>query len=320
MAEKKKYKSRFSGLQHDEATNAIVNKVLQTYLEGLINSKPNPNLLDNWYFLNPVNQRGVTTSTTQGYTIDRWFRTAYGTLSVTSNGVKLKGDNPDGPLYFRQFLENTLPTNTYTLSVLASDVVGTPTLYAYYTDASGNNVASTSVNISNGASFLTLTNRAISRVQITVPKGASVTLQAIKLELGKRTTLVHWEDDVNVVLNEIPDKAEQTRRCQRYYWQPGAVHGFGYAYSASTGYAVLIPPVVMRTTPTVVKDESSPALFNIRVNGNLYTDIAVTTSIYTAAYAPQIRVGLSISATGLLVNQDFVCNKASGVLAFSADL
>ena len=32
----------------------------------------NPNLLDNWYFGNPVNQRGQTSYASAGYTIDRW--------------------------------------------------------------------------------------------------------------------------------------------------------------------------------------------------------------------------------------------------------
>ena len=36
----------------------------------------NPNLLDNWYFGNPVNQKGQTSYTGAGYTIDRWALSA----------------------------------------------------------------------------------------------------------------------------------------------------------------------------------------------------------------------------------------------------
>ena len=35
--------------------------------------KPNENLLDNWYFADPINQRGQTEYTEGGYTIDRWI-------------------------------------------------------------------------------------------------------------------------------------------------------------------------------------------------------------------------------------------------------
>jgi hypothetical protein len=52
-----------------------------------------PNLLDNWYFINPVNQRGLSIyniSNSREMTIDRWF--SYdggqaGKIEVTSDGV-----------------------------------------------------------------------------------------------------------------------------------------------------------------------------------------------------------------------------------------
>jgi hypothetical protein len=51
-------------------------KVIDTEVEGdnqkKLNGMVNPNLLDNWYFGNPVNQRGQTEYTAAGYTIDRW--------------------------------------------------------------------------------------------------------------------------------------------------------------------------------------------------------------------------------------------------------
>lgn len=51
----------------------------------------NPNLLDNWDFKNPVNQRGVSgTISSTGYFIDRW-ELASGTVQVTANGLVLNG-------------------------------------------------------------------------------------------------------------------------------------------------------------------------------------------------------------------------------------
>lgn len=51
----------------------------------------NPNLLDNWDFTNPVNQRGVSgTISSTGYFIDRW-QLASGTVQLTANGLVLNG-------------------------------------------------------------------------------------------------------------------------------------------------------------------------------------------------------------------------------------
>lgn len=51
----------------------------------------NPNLLDNWDFKNPVNQRGVSgTISSTGYFIDRW-ELASGTVQLTANGLVLNG-------------------------------------------------------------------------------------------------------------------------------------------------------------------------------------------------------------------------------------
>lgn len=49
------------------------------------------NLLLNWYFANPVNQRGVSgTISTSGYFIDCW-RLVSGTVTLTANGLTLNG-------------------------------------------------------------------------------------------------------------------------------------------------------------------------------------------------------------------------------------
>jgi hypothetical protein len=48
------------------------------------------NLLDNWDFRNPVNQRAVTDFTVGAYGIDRW-KLVSGTASVTEHGIALNG-------------------------------------------------------------------------------------------------------------------------------------------------------------------------------------------------------------------------------------
>ena len=51
----------------------------------------NPNLLDNWYFGNPVNQRGASgTISTAGYFFDRW-KLVSGSVTINSGGIVLNG-------------------------------------------------------------------------------------------------------------------------------------------------------------------------------------------------------------------------------------
>ena len=74
---------------------------------------PNPNLLDNSDFTNPVNQRGVSgTISTAGYFIDRW-KLVSGTVQITAEGLVLNGT-------ISQILENAAGTD-----VTASASAGT---------------------------------------------------------------------------------------------------------------------------------------------------------------------------------------------------
>ena len=66
------------------------------------------NLLHNWDFRNPVNQRGFTSTTNAGYTIDRWQLVASGhTVEVVPDGIKLiVGKNAGLDMCFAQLVEN----------------------------------------------------------------------------------------------------------------------------------------------------------------------------------------------------------------------
>ena len=65
----------------------------------------NPNLLDNWYFGNPVNQRGQTSYAEMGYTVDRWKNSSGNTsVLVTDSGLTMVG----GTAYLTQKVEDSL--------------------------------------------------------------------------------------------------------------------------------------------------------------------------------------------------------------------
>lgn len=167
------------------------NKLLSDYIS-------NPNLLDNPWFT--INQRGATTVSSYGYGVDRWV----GVYSVNSsdNGLDLANTN-----YiiqkFEQSVKDLLHNKTVTLSVMLSDgtIYSSTNVYKKDADviyinpeATGNKLRADSFSgIGYGISVTAL---------------ASITIRAIKLELGSISTLA---------LDTAPNTALETLKCQRYY-------------------------------------------------------------------------------------------------------
>ena len=184
---------------------------------GLAPQLSNPNLLDNWYFGNPVNQRNVSgTIDTVGYFLDRW-KLVSGSVTIGSNGITLNGT-------IAQILETAVGTDV-TASALTTEGV----VVASY---------------DNNSKTISLT-------------GTGQTFVAAKLELCSTQTLAHQDENGNWQLNEIPDYGEQLRRCQRYFWRSwtgerntqnsilGVVFGNNHRI---TGFDY---PVEMRTKPSI---------------------------------------------------------------------
>lgn len=73
------------------------------------------NLLDNSDFTNPVNQRGLTSYTAAGYTIDRWISSSSNPLTVGSAGITLDSSGSDSALTITQYVAG-VRDGTYTLA------------------------------------------------------------------------------------------------------------------------------------------------------------------------------------------------------------
>ena len=167
----------------------------------------NPNLLDNWYFGNPVNQRGQTSYSVNGYTIDRWYTAhnkSYGTLIVdqTAGCVTISHDDDGGFVDFIQNLENPA-TEIVTLSVLM---------------LSGNLYSATGTlgSILLNTDEIFIRSDEPNKVILRCKTGKTISMIAAKLELGSQQTLAHQENGV-WQLNETPDYGEQLAMCQRYF-------------------------------------------------------------------------------------------------------
>ena len=239
-------------------------------IDDTIDYVTNPNLLDNWYFGNPVNQRGLTEYSGAGYCIDRWF--------AGDNKVTLEDDGilvtcNVAMSIFRQYLEfaKLLSGKVITFSVDAEIISGR----WFLTNMSHFSAAHNDQPINNGITSYSFrvsdpsaqgSGPAVG--MFSPSKGSQIKVRSIKLELGTQQTLAHQDADGNWVLNEIPDYGEQLRRCQRYFWRCKFARNDLFFGSLSTNLDrawITIPtPVVMRTAPSVSFSET----FNGTIRGN----------------------------------------------------
>lgn len=177
-------------------------------------SDGNRNLLDNWYFLDPINTRGKT-SYTGAYSIDRW-RGGYAsdTVQLVDGGVRFENKRASGYTYWRQYLDGYLPAGTYTLSVLVSQGSSADGI-VYLCDNSGTAIGE-NLSVQQGLISKTITvgEGVCNRVQFTISNGRGVTVAAIKLERGERQTLARQNTDGSWVLDDLPpDKGLEFVKC-----------------------------------------------------------------------------------------------------------
>lgn len=288
-----------------------------TPISGAVKYRTNPNLLDNWYFGNPVNQRGQTEYTEDTtYTIDRWWLQYDTTLSVVDGGIKI-----GGKWDVQQYFENTLPNATYTLSLLYKDRTGSDPLRLIAGNRTDGDIAQTESKDASGILSVTFSTATSNKVYFGFAGSVdnSATIIAAKLELGSTQTLAHKENGV-WVLNEIPDFGEQLRRCQRYLFSTrGTTNyvcaGSGYISVDGTEAIIVVPtPVSLRATPVCM------------VNGILHVDTSygegVTVNNVSLLNVGNGSVGIRMKITGSATPKSpcFMWIDINNNLLFSADL
>ena len=172
--------------------------------------KTNPNLLDNWLFTNPANQRGKTAWQNAGeYTVDRWKLTS-GSASIGANGLTLNGT-------IVQIRETAIGQAVECSALLTDGSIIEPT----YDD----------------------TTRTLE-----ISTESQKTIIAVKLELGSEQTLAHQENG-QWVLNEIPDYQQELAKCQRYL-ATFPLYSIFTKSPDSTKDIIVCLPVPMASVPT----------------------------------------------------------------------
>jgi hypothetical protein len=244
----------FDGVWHDWKEIVMTDKI-----------PPNPNLLDNWYFADPVNQRGATTYTAEDYCIDRWYfeqwsntspslvlNDGFITLSCTdttgdtnTNCIKQTIDNPG--LYSGK----TVTFSVKFKSVVTVNSADSPRILIRSIGADGTNVANKTITsyYANGIISITTTlQNELTHLMVIIGNyannggdgGFTIQMESAKLEIGSISTLAN---------DAPPDKALELLKCQRYFWKCAGYNAYT-GYKSTTAYAFIQTPVLMRTTPT----------------------------------------------------------------------
>lgn len=235
------------------ATPAAVKTAYDLAAEAL-ETMHSENLLDNWYFLNPVNQRGLTTYSAAGYAIDRWRIGSQISIGLSSGGLTATNDpNQQGALMQRFEKGRIAPGTVLTMSILFSDgtlrsgTAEVPAADSVHFFWDFNKISALFSTVSSGYDSL----------QISFYEARTVV--AVKLEIGDHQTLA-ITDGSTWKLREIPNFYDQLARCQYYFYrlatntaQEGIANCF--AYGNQDAYGIMSFPV-MRAAPTVTMNNT----------------------------------------------------------------
>ena len=251
----------------------------------------NRNLLDNWYFVNPVNQRDASgTISSAGYFLDRW-KLVSGSVTINTDGITLNGT-------MQQVLE-TAPVGTVTASALTQAGVGevVPTY-----------------------------NSETKTVTVTA---AGKKLVAVKLELGTEQTLAHQNSSGAWVLNEMPDYGQELTKCMRYlqiistpYNTSGNGVAIGYANNTVDLWVPIPLAVPMRISPTPTIPTGGVSLFKVGKTSNALMDVTKVTGGWAMQTGGACSMrSLIFTSSGLTAGETYALFMRKGAqIVFNAEL
>ena len=283
---------------------SMTNREMTPYVRAI----SNPNLLDNPWFT--VNQRGQSSYNSTGYTVDRWYMgaSAAGTKSVTVNSdetVTVANEAADSTVvYFFQRLDKAITDKLLNKMVTISVMLSDGTIFSASKAFAGvvfGNITVNGVALGGYRIWINSTT-GVAELTVDVYAGKSISIKAIKLELGKVSTLAS---------DTAPNYATELLKCQRYYITSGTSGTSAYGFTSSTtkGYIYIPVAVKMRARPTV---ESFSG--HIYFNGN---DLTITSYQVVGAKVNSVQVEINV-ASGLQANNTLVVSNLT--FALSADL
>ncbi|MDD4280571.1 MAG: hypothetical protein PHX74_12650 [Candidatus Sumerlaeales bacterium] len=210
----------------------------------LVDIRRGQNLLHNWDFRNPVNQRAISgTITTAGYFYDRWMLNSG---SVVTNAAYLTlGAGTE----IEQRIEgNLLAGETVTVSVMAGGMV--------FIGTGAMPISGTASVTLAGWGTATL-GYATGYMYVRLSPTAASNVVRVKLEFGTVSTLAY---------DPPTDYGTELAKCMRYFQVLGNYYGFpGYAFATQAAIVFIYLPVPMRISPSVSNNS-----FTMVQNGTVF--------------------------------------------------
>lgn len=274
-----------------------------------LGARPNRNLLDNWYFGNPVNQRGQTSYNTPGYSIDRWYLQG-GSFELSNNMLTFLFPAASGGA---ERFNQTIPLENFIRGVYTISILTTEGLYSVPFEYEPGNLIDVQLNIGNGIymGFAGLENNSprYRLFNANTSEDISVSIIATKLELGDHQTLAHQDEAGNWVLNEVPDYGEELAKCKRYYRRVFLDY-LRFAHLGGSIARVSIPTEGMRVqpsatilgTPIVYSTENwATVAVTLSVNMEPIPDTVKNSETYVATISAGGAASADITATNLVL-------------------
>ena len=248
-----------------------------------IGAGSNENLLDNWYFADPVNQRGAMQYTAEGFCLDRW---SFEQWKPSKQSVQLRNGcvaivsgaeaSTNNTTKLRQTLVDLqrLAGKTVTFSAKLKNVTvnGNPRLTIYY-GGSKKDVAITSADTNSIISVTETLPTTLSSMYVAIGNDGNaagkgnfdIEIESVKLEIGSISTLAN---------DAPPKKSEQLLECQRYYirWSNTAKQqAFSGGAAGTAVYAAVQLPTAMQGTATPTVTYAELDIYNFVSNGAVAT-------------------------------------------------
>lgn len=306
----------------------------------------NKNLLDNWDFTNPVNQREQTSYQVQTnapsrvYTIDRWALSNISTknkLVVSDNKITCSLSGLYSGFYqIVPFESSVMGEKTVTLSIIAESYNANLALSLEFYNESGTNMyTSNNITLSSSNAENVVINGVTYKlfkttITLTPNKGKchcyiinlnndtsiySISLIAVKLELGEVSTLKNDILGVNY--------SEELIKCKQYLWRINAISDAARLFGACAGRGenlvlsnIMLPDNFRKTDSAPVIEYSNSSHFKVMKG----LELKSVTSIQSSGVIDN-SVTVDIYSSGIITGEaySFVMNKGSWI-QFSKEL
>lgn len=285
------------------------------------------NLLDNSDFSNPVNQRGETAYTANGYTVDRWANT-YGSLTLYAGHVNWRS-NSIGGAYKRlmQKMGRKLEAGkTYTLAMLArvNSVSGYVELRLARNNAAVSGASKRIKDTTTGFEWFVFSHALPDDVDVPGFDLLVNNTESDSLDIDIKAAAIYEGEYTADTLPEYQPKgyAAELAECRRYLYRlsasAAAVTVTGGNAGGQYSYFYLPLPVAMQGTGVPTLEHSGVDVYPFQ-SGGAVEITAFTTGILSSRNGVTIR---ATHATGVAAARDAMALRigAGGYLAVNMEL